>query len=64
MEAFSGLDGISIRPSLSEQMISDLKFGQCIPKEIATSTIEARLLDNIGIASALSRRRLLVHDMC
>ncbi len=63
MQAFSGLDGISIRPSLSEQMISDLKFGQCIPKEIATSTIEARLLDKIGIDSALSRRRMLVHDM-
>jgi hypothetical protein len=44
-------------------MISDLKFGQCIPKEIATSTIEARLLDKIGIDSALSRRRMLVHDM-
>ena len=57
MEAFSGLDDISIRPSLSGQMTSDLKFAQCIPKEIATSTIEARLLDNIGIDSTLSRRR-------
>ena len=57
---FSDLDAISIRPSLSSQMINDLKFAQCIPREIAISTIEARILDNYGIESTLARRRRLV----
>jgi ATP-dependent Lhr-like helicase len=63
IDAFSSLDAISIRPSLSAQMINDLKFAQCIPKGIAASTIEARLLDKIGIESTLTRRKRLVQDV-
>lgn len=61
MEAFSKIDGLSIRPSISAAMISELKFNSCLPEKIATSTIAERLLDRDGIKETLQRETRLVH---
>ena len=62
MNAFSGLGSIPVRPSLSSQMIDDLKFSQCLPMELAYSTISARLTDQAGIDATRSRKIRLVRD--
>jgi hypothetical protein len=59
MDAFSKIDGISIRPSISAAMISDLKFNSCLSENIATSTIATRLLDRDGIEVTLQRKTRL-----
>jgi hypothetical protein len=62
LDAISSLHSISIQPSLSAQMISDLKFSVCIPEPIAKFEIELRLLDKIGIDATLTRQIKLVLD--
>jgi hypothetical protein len=61
MDAFSKIDGLSIRPSISSAMISELKFNSCLSEKIATSTITARLLDKDGIEETLKRKTRLVY---
>jgi ATP-dependent Lhr-like helicase len=60
-DAFSRLDAASIRPSFSANLIRELKFAICLPKKLATSTIEARLLDRNGIQTTLARPIRLLH---
>lgn len=62
LDAISSLHSISIQPSLSAQMIRDLKFSVCIPEPIAKFEIELRLLDKIGIDATLARQIKLVLD--
>jgi ATP-dependent helicase Lhr and Lhr-like helicase len=61
MDAFSKIDGLSIRPSISSAMVSELKFNSCLSEKIAISTIEARLLDRDGIEATLQRKTRLVY---
>jgi ATP-dependent Lhr-like helicase len=59
MDAFSKIDGLSIRPSISSAMIGALKFNSCLSDKIAASTIGARLLDRDGIEATLARKTKL-----
>jgi ATP-dependent Lhr-like helicase len=61
IDAFSRLDAISIHPSFSSELIRDLKFNTCLSEKIAASTIEARLLDRIGIQATLNRKARILH---
>jgi ATP-dependent helicase Lhr and Lhr-like helicase len=59
---YTNLDAISLRPSLSKEMIKGLKFNECLSERIANSTIEARLLDREGIQATLQRKAFLLQD--
>ncbi|MEH2482274.1 ATP-dependent Lhr-like helicase [Nitrobacteraceae bacterium AZCC 2146] len=63
MEAFSKIDGIAAYPSIASALISALKFSSCLPKEVASATIAARLTDRDGIQATLSRRTKAVYDV-
>ncbi len=62
IDFLSKLDAVPVRPSFSSEMIRELKFGSCLPEKIATSTIEARLLDRDGIQKTLARTPRLLHS--
>jgi ATP-dependent Lhr-like helicase len=62
MDFLSNLEAVPIRPSFSSEMIRGLKFSSCLPQNIATSTIEARLLDQDGIQKTLARKLRLLHS--
>jgi ATP-dependent Lhr-like helicase len=61
IDAFSRLDPVSISPSCSAELIRDLKFNTCLSEKIAASTIEARLLDRVGIQVTLTRQIHILH---
>ncbi len=62
VDAFSSLDAVSIRPTVSSELIRALKFSTCLSEKIAASTIEARLLDQDGIQETLTRTPRLLHS--
>jgi ATP-dependent helicase Lhr and Lhr-like helicase len=62
IDSLSKADAVRVRPSFSSEMISELKFGSCLPEKIATSTIEARLLDRDGMQRTLARTPRLLHS--
>ena len=55
IKSLSKIETVWVRPLVSSEMIRELKFGSCLPEKIATSTIEARLLDRDGIQKTLAR---------
>jgi ATP-dependent Lhr-like helicase len=61
IDAFSRLDAVRIRPLVSTELIRALKFTTCLSEKIAASTIEARLLDRIGIQATLNRKARILH---
>jgi len=60
-DAISKIEEASIRPSFSTELIRELKFATCLPERIASSTIEARLLDRNGIQETLARTIRVLH---
>jgi ATP-dependent Lhr-like helicase len=60
IDAFSKLDSLCIRPSISSALIKELKFTSCLPEKIASSTIGARLVDRDGIKTTLARKTVAV----
>jgi ATP-dependent Lhr-like helicase len=63
IDTLSGLNPIALSQPLSEQMNRDLKFSQCLPAELASSIIAARILDKKGIQSTLSRKKVIIRDL-
>jgi len=63
IDTLSGLNPIAVSQPLSEQMIRDLKFSQCLPAELASSIISSRLLDKNGIEATLARKKVLTRDL-
>jgi hypothetical protein len=62
IDALSRWDAVSFRPSFSSEMIKELKFNTCLSERIATSTIEAHLLDREGIQETLRRTPQILHS--
>lgn len=60
LDAFSSLRSLCIRPSISSELIKELKFSSCLPETIATSIVGARLLDRDGIQATLARKAVAV----
>ena len=50
---FFEMDEVSFLPSVSSEMIKELKFNTCLSERMAISTIQARLLDRDGIQQTL-----------
>jgi ATP-dependent helicase Lhr and Lhr-like helicase len=61
IDAFWRWDEVSFRPSVSSEMIKELKFNTCLSERMAISTIQARLLDRDGIQQTLSRTPQMLH---
>ena len=59
----AAVDPRSVRAPVSEATRDGLKFGECLPVELANRVIEDRLGDAAGIAGCLSRpTRTVLHD--
>lgn len=54
-EAISELDPRSLRVPLPDNAISELKFGSCLPDDLAAIVVEDRLSDRAGVAATLRR---------
>jgi ATP-dependent Lhr-like helicase len=58
--AIAELDAASLRMPVSENAVRELKFGSCLPAEMAAAVMEARLSDPAGIAATLGRQRRVI----
>lgn len=43
----------SFRPPISDEMVEELKFSTCLPRELAAAMLESRLLDTEGLRRCL-----------
>ena len=51
-----------IVPQANEQALDGLKFSECLPRELATRVVEARLSDAPGVAEVLERPMRIVYE--
>ena len=51
-----------IVPQASEQALDGLKFSECLPPELATRVVQARLSDARGVAEVLERPTRIVYE--
>ena len=49
-------------PQASEQALDGLKFSECLPPELATRVVQARLSDTRGVAEVLERPMRIVYE--
>ena len=57
------LDPLSLRPAVSESARDELKFGECLPDELADRVVQVRLADPAGVADTLANRtRVIIAD--
>jgi ATP-dependent Lhr-like helicase len=62
LDTLSNLSSIAVNQPLSEQITRELKFSQCLPAELASSIVSARLLDRNGIEATLSRKKTFIRE--
>src|SRR4051812_12116101 len=51
-----------ILPPVSDQALDGLKFSECLPPELATHVVQARLSDARGVVEVLERRTRIVYE--
>ena len=51
-----------IMPPASEQALDGLKFSECLPPDLATRVVQARLSDAQGVAEVLERPTRIVYE--
>ena len=51
-----------ITPPASEQALEGLKFSECLPPDLATRVVQARLSDAEGVAQVLERPLRSVYE--
>jgi ATP-dependent Lhr-like helicase len=56
------LDRAAVRPSVPKRIAQELKFSECLPAELATEVVEARLSDREGVRATLARALRIVPD--
>lgn len=59
-DAIANLDPKALRVPVSEGVIRELKFGSCLPGDLATAILEDRLSDRLGVANILQRKRRVI----
>ena len=62
-EAISELEPRSLRVPVPDNAISELKFGSCLPADLAASLVEDRLSDRSGVAATLRRNRRVIVNL-
>jgi len=62
-EAISELEPRSLRVPVPDNVISELKFGSCLPADLAASLVEDRLSDRLGVAATLCRSRRVIVNL-
>jgi ATP-dependent Lhr-like helicase len=60
--AIGKLDASTLSVPLSEPMIRELKFGSCLPEDLAATVVEDRLSDHAGVAVTLRRSRRVIRS--
>jgi hypothetical protein len=60
LQGLRGTDPAEIEPPASEPAVEGLKFAECLPPDLATRAVRARLADVRGVTGALDRRTRVV----
>ena len=55
VRGLSDVDPRGIVPAVPEDALEGLKFSECLPVEVATETVQARLMDAEGVAGVVRR---------
>lgn len=55
LDGLRGSDPVRLRAPAGEQAIEGLKFSECLPPDLATRVVQARLADRRGVAEVLGR---------
>jgi ATP-dependent Lhr-like helicase len=60
--AIAELDPNTLRVPVPEDAIRELKFGSCLPADLAAAVVEDRLSDRAGVAATLRRSRRMIRN--
>lgn len=61
-DAIAELDPRSLRVPVPDHAIGELKFGSCLPDDLAAAVVEDRLSDCAGVDATLHRNRRVIMD--